>query len=162
MTRDLNSLLTCFLLPVCCGAPLMAAPAAERLEIRLNDASLEPSGRLVYQPGTLNRLRVEPLWAQLPHPRLTLELNKIRPDGSIETQRAEVQRGQTGEFVLGPLTAPPVYEYRRGEVLRRGRGAGGPGDETQVLAGRLDTGDKISPPGAQADDRGSNHVNSLW
>jgi hypothetical protein len=122
MTRDLNSLLTCFLLPVCCGAPLMAAPAAERLEIRLNDASLEPSGRLVYQPGTLNRLRVEPLWAQLPHPRLTLELNKIRPDGSIETQRAEVQRGQTGEFVLGPLTAPPVYEYRRGEVLRRGYG----------------------------------------
>jgi len=91
------------------------------IEISLNGhtfSSQKPE--LPFVPGRLNVLKLEPDWSQLAEEQIEAIVRKISPDGKIAEYRHILKSGDGREFVLGPLTAPPIYEFEAGVVYRRG------------------------------------------
>jgi len=93
------------------------------VRLSLNEKVFSRSeGELPFTPGRSNVLEVKPNWQRLGDRTLEAVVKKLLPDGTCETLRAQIQPPGGHSFDLGPMTAPPVYEFEAGVVYRRGYG----------------------------------------
>lgn len=94
---------------------------ADLMRVSLNGNALsERRPELPFRPGQQHVLRICPKWSRLGLDVVNAIVRKTLPDGTVEELGQKLSRGDDFALVLGPLTAPPVYEYEAGVVCRRG------------------------------------------
>lgn len=103
------------------GVAPAATPTVDAVQISLNDTVFSTaSPELEFRPGVSNVLRVALRQDCFAYGELVGVVSKVMPDGSVQTLEAVIEKDSSHEFVLGPMTAPPVYEFEAGVVYRRG------------------------------------------
>ena len=92
------------------------------VEIKLNDQIYDPaSSELIFFPGKPHTLHITPKWEVLNQKSVITIIKKVLPNGRIERRQSQLCSNlPVNAFELGPLTAPPIYEYEGGIVYRRG------------------------------------------
>lgn len=92
----------------------------DRLELRFNGVPVaNAEAPLSFTPGKINRLDIAPL-QEAATSRWEVRVRKYLPSGELEEQTAWIGGSDGTSFLLGPMTAPPIYEFEAGEVYRRG------------------------------------------
>tara|TARA_B100000809_G_C15123666_1_gene525288 strand:- start:1194 stop:1523 length:330 start_codon:yes stop_codon:yes gene_type:complete len=91
-------------------------------EIKLNDQIYDlASSELIFFPGKPHTLQITPKWEVLNQKSVIAMIKKVLPNGRIERLQSQLCSNlPVDAFELGPLTAPPIYEYEGGLVYRRG------------------------------------------
>lgn len=91
----------------------------QKAEILLNGVAMV-DGVLVFEPGLLNIVKVKPDWNLISSSELKSILVKTLPDGRKQKFHKKVVQGERVEISLGPMTAPPIYNFRAGDVYQSG------------------------------------------
>ncbi len=98
------------------------APAAHARELHFNGAPFDSrEGEAVLLPGAANRLEIaRPLGAS-PGEELTVKWELRAGDGRRRSGESRISDSASRAVCeLGPLAAPPVYEFEAGQVFQRG------------------------------------------
>ena len=93
----------------------------EKVNISLNGKALK-DGVLIIEPGLSNNMKIKPYWDLISTSEIKCIIIKKLPDESTENFHKKIGKGEDAEIDLGPMTAPPVYNFRAGNVYQKGYG----------------------------------------